>query len=105
MVVVSVSSDPLDVESKGRPQRGGLFALSGVIHMPPFLVTEELAVIWTGRPASTIRRWASEGRITRHGHGRGNVRYDLAEMHAKTEAGDGTIVPGEAPAKRVPVAA
>lgn len=67
--------------------------------MPPFLVTEELAAIWTGRPASTIRRWASEGRITRHGHGRGHVRYDLAEMHAKTEDDNGNTIPGEAPAK------
>lgn len=65
--------------------------------MPPFLVTEELAVVWTGRPASTIRRWAAEGRITRHGKGRGNVRYDLAELNAKTENEDGTITPGAAP--------
>ena len=66
--------------------------------MPPFLVTEELAAVWTGRPASTIRRWAAEGRITRHGHGRGNVRYDLAELNAKTEDEDGNVVPGKAPA-------
>ncbi|MGW7001403.1 helix-turn-helix domain-containing protein [Streptomyces sp. NPDC054933] len=66
--------------------------------MPPFLVTEELAVVWTGRPASTIRRWAAEGRITRHGHGRGHVRYDLAELNAKLENEDGTITPGRAPA-------
>ncbi|MDJ0342267.1 DNA-binding protein [Streptomyces sp. H10-C2] len=69
--------------------------------MPPFLVTEELAVIWTGRPASTIRRWACEGRITRHGHGRGNVRYDLAELHAKTEDDNGNVIPGAVPAKPV----
>lgn len=67
--------------------------------MPPFLVTEELAVIWTGRPASTIRRWATEGRIHRHGHGRGNVRYDLAEMHPKTEDEFGNVIPGAAPEK------
>lgn len=65
--------------------------------MPPFLVTEELAALWVGRPASTIRRWASEGRITRHGHGRGNVRYNLAELNPKTEAEDGTVTPGLAP--------
>lgn len=65
--------------------------------MPPFLVTEELAVVWTGRPAGTIRRWAAEGRITRHGHGRGNVRYDLAELNAKTEDEDGTVIPGRVP--------
>ncbi|NUR02474.1 MAG: DNA-binding protein [Streptomyces sp.] len=66
--------------------------------MPPFLVTEELAAVWTGRPASTIRRWAAEGRITRHGHGRGNVRYDLAELNPKTEDEDGDVIPGKAPA-------
>lgn len=65
--------------------------------MPPFLVTEELAAIWTGRPASTIRRWAAEGRITRHGHGRGNVRYNLAELNPKVEHDDGTVTPGQAP--------
>lgn len=66
--------------------------------MPPFLVTEELAALWTGRPASTIRRWAAEGRITRHGHGRGHVRYDLAELNAKTEDETGNVTPGVAPA-------
>jgi hypothetical protein len=68
--------------------------------MPSFLVTEELAVVWTGRPASTIRRWATENRITRHGHGRGNIRYDLAELNAKTEAEDGTVTPGAVPPVR-----
>lgn len=73
--------------------------------MPPFLVTEELAVIWTARPASTIRRWAHEGRITRHGHGRGNVRYDLGELNAKTEDENGVVTPGRAPAMPAAVAA
>lgn len=73
--------------------------------MPPFLVTEDLAAVWTGRPASTIRRWAAEGRITRHGHGRGNVRYNLAELPAKTEDEDGNVVPGAAPALRRAAAA
>lgn len=66
--------------------------------MPSFLVTEELAAVWTGRPASTIRRWATEGRITRHGRGRGNVRFDLAELNAKTEDENGNVIPGKAPA-------
>ena len=44
-----------------------------------------------------IRRWATEGRITRHGHGRGNVRYNLAELNAKAEADDGTVTPGAVP--------
>lgn len=71
--------------------------MSGGEIVPPFLVPEEYAAIWTGRPASTIRRWAAEGRITRHGHGRGNVRYNLAELNAKTEDDDGTVTPGAAP--------
>ena len=65
--------------------------------MPPFLVTEELAVVWTGRPPSTLRRWRAEGRLTRHGHGRGNVRYNLAELNPKTEDEDGTVTPGAVP--------
>lgn len=51
------------------------------------LVTEDLAAYWTGRPASTIRRWAAEGRIARHeDHSqRGNgVRYDIWELPAAT---------------------
>jgi hypothetical protein len=51
--------------------------------MPPQLVPEDLAVYWTGRPANTIRRWAAEGRLTRHydtGRRRNGVLYDLAEL-------------------------
>lgn len=72
--------------------------------MPPFLVTEEYAVIWTGRPASTIRRWASEGRITRHGSGRGKVRYDIVEMYGKTEDEHGNVIPGRTPDQLRPLA-
>jgi hypothetical protein len=71
----------------------------------PFLVTEEYAVIWTGRPASTIRGWAHQGRITRHGRGRGNVRYDLAELPSKTEGEHGEIIPGVTPPMPAPLAA
>ena len=67
--------------------------------MSPFIVTEEFAVIWTGRPASTIRRWACENRITRHGRGRGKVRYDLAEMSPKKEDEFGNMTPGATPPK------
>lgn len=44
------------------------------------LLTEELAAKYTRRPASTIRRWAAEGRISRYGSGRGNVRYLAWEL-------------------------
>ena len=69
----------------------------------PRLVPEELAVAYTGRPATTIRRWAHEGRISRYGQGRGRVRYDLLELHSKTEDDDGVQQPGvtpEMPAER-----
>lgn len=42
-------------------------------------LTTAQAAVYTGRPVSTIRRWATEGRITRHGSGK-NVRYDLREL-------------------------
>ncbi len=50
--------------------------------MPPKLVPEDLAAYWTGRPAATIRRWAAEGRLTRHHNPqrRNGVLYDLAEL-------------------------
>jgi hypothetical protein len=68
--------------------------------MPLWLVTEEYAAIWTGRPPSTIRRWAAEGRITRYGHGRGNIRFDLSELPSKYEDKDGNVQPGPTPEKR-----
>lgn len=45
------------------------------------LITEEMAAHWAGRPGSTIRRWAAEGRIRRYGEGRGKVRYNLWEFN------------------------
>ncbi|MFF2383749.1 DNA-binding protein [Streptomyces sp. NPDC058108] len=47
------------------------------------LITEDLAAYWTGRPPTTIRRWAAEGRLTRHHdrvRRRNGVLYDLAEL-------------------------
>lgn len=43
------------------------------------LATAADLAYWTGRPVGTIWRWASEGRLTVHGHGR-NARYDLMEV-------------------------
>lgn len=48
---------------------------------PMTLITEDMAAHWAGRPGSTIRRWAAEGRIQRYGQGRGNVRYNLWDFH------------------------
>lgn len=62
------------------------------------LLTEELAAAYTGRPGVTIRRWAHEGRITRHGSGRGNVRYSVAELEPKRVDPDtGKVTPGPTP--------
>lgn len=47
--------------------------------MPPRLVSAADAALYTGRSVGTIWRWASEGRISRHGHGK-HVRYDLREL-------------------------
>lgn len=70
--------------------------------MPPQLVTEDLAVYWTGRPANTIRRWAAEGRLTRHGdraRRRNGVLYDLAELpEARRDADTRELIePGPTP--------
>lgn len=48
------------------------------------MLTAELAALYTGRPVSTIRRWAAEGRIARYGTGRGRVRYNAFELPRKT---------------------
>ena len=56
--------------------------MPGGERMPEQLVPEDLAAYWTGRPATTIRRWAAEGRLTRHHNPqrRNGVLYDLAEL-------------------------
>ncbi|MCD9196060.1 DNA-binding protein [Streptomyces albireticuli] len=64
----------------------------------PLLVTEDMAAEYTGRPGVTIRRWAHEGRIHRHGSGRGRVRYDLWSLPRKTrDELTGEITPGAPP--------
>ncbi len=75
--------------------------------MPPQLVTEDLAAYWTGRPAKTIRRWAAEGRITRHpdpARRRNGVLYDLAELPAAERDNDTRtlITPAVAPPVQAP---
>lgn len=58
--------------------------------MDPILVTSKEAALWTGRPAGTIWRWASEGRIRRYETSRG-TRYDLRELPAATDEGPGAV--------------
>ena len=63
------------------------------------LVDEEAAAWYAGRPASTIRRWAHEGRINRYGSGRGNIRYSVYELpHARRDEYTRELLePGTAP--------
>ncbi|MBD9721965.1 DNA-binding protein [Streptomyces caniscabiei] len=47
------------------------------------LVTLDLAAHVAGRPAATIRRWAAEGRLTRHqdrSRRKNGVLYDMDEI-------------------------
>jgi hypothetical protein len=77
--------------SKGPPPPVALSRAPGVNNMPQHLIDEDLAAYFTGRPKSTIRRWAAEGRITRHqDHGlrRNGVRYDVMELPAATRDPD-----------------
>lgn len=70
--------------------------------MPEQFVTEDLAAYWTGRPAATIRRWAAEGRLTRHGDAgrrRNGVLYSLSELPEAARDPDTRelITPAETP--------
>ena len=64
------------------------------------LVDEEAAAFYAGRPGSTIRRWASEGRIARYPVGSGKVRYDVFELRqAERDEWTGELItPGRGPA-------
>ncbi|MBI0293314.1 DNA-binding protein [Streptomyces sp. PRKS01-29] len=54
------------------------------------LATATDVAYWTGRPIGTIWRWASEGRITVHGHGK-NARYNLMEIDPATRDENGNV--------------
>lgn len=71
-------------------------------HMPGQFITEDLAAYWTGRPATTIRRWAAEGRLTRHqdrSRRRNGVLYSLDELPVAERDADtrALIAPGSTP--------
>lgn len=55
------------------------------------LATAADVAYWTGRPVGTIWRWASEGRITVHGHGK-NARYNVMDIAPAIRDEDGNIV-------------
>lgn len=62
------------------------------------LVDDTQAALYTGRRPSTIRVWASQGRITRYGSGRSQVRYDLDELpHAHRCPASGELFIPEPP--------
>ncbi|MCX4450691.1 DNA-binding protein [Streptomyces sp. NBC_01789] len=61
------------------------------------LVTAADMAYWTGRPIGTIWRWASEGRITVHGHGKA-ARYDLMEVEPAKRDADTHEIKAAAPA-------
>jgi len=51
--------------------------------MPKLLLPVDLAAHVAGRPEATIRRWAAEGRLTRHQDHRrrkNGVLYDMDEI-------------------------
>jgi len=48
--------------------------------MPPGLVTANDAAYYAGVPVGTIWRWASEGRISRHGTGK-QTRYSVFDLN------------------------
>ncbi|SES03593.1 helix-turn-helix domain-containing protein [Streptomyces qinglanensis] len=61
------------------------------------LATASDVAYWTGRPVGTIWRWASEGRITVYGQGKG-ARYDLMEISpAQRDDDNNVIAPTPAP--------
>lgn len=63
------------------------------------LVDEESAGYYAGRPGSTIRRWAAEGRITRYPSAGRRVRYNVFELH-KADRDEWTgelLAPGAVP--------
>lgn len=65
--------------------------------MPLALVTAEDAAYYTGRPVGTIWRWASEGRISRYGSGKG-VRYNVHELPGKiVDEWTGDVTLGDPP--------
>lgn len=76
------------------------------------LIGEDLAAYWTGRPASTIRRWGLEGRVTRHedqSRRKNGVLYDLDELPVAERDSDTMALtkPAKAPSviKRAPLPA
>ncbi|MEE1813540.1 DNA-binding protein [Streptomyces sp. SP18ES09] len=58
----------------------------------PALVDDAAIAYYTARPASTIRRWAAVGLVSRYGSGRGKVRYDAREFIPAVRDGRGRVL-------------
>lgn len=70
--------------------------------MPGLLIPVDLAAHVAGHPEATIRRWACEGRLTRHpdsGRRKNGVLYDIDEIPEATRDKDTLklITPGATP--------
>lgn len=70
--------------------------------MPGLLIPVDLAAHVAGHPEATIRRWACEGRLTRHpdsGRRKNGVLYDIDEIPEATRDKDTLklIAPGATP--------
>ncbi|WP_205740647.1 helix-turn-helix domain-containing protein [Haloactinopolyspora alba] len=71
---------PKDVRAPRCPALVGLLRTSGGGEHDRLLTTE-LAAMLAGVPRATIRKWASRGKLTRHGSA-AEARYDLREVLA-----------------------
>lgn len=70
--------------------------------MPGLLIPVDLAAHVAGHPEATIRRWACEGRLTRHkdsGRRKNGVLYDIDEIPEAARDKDTLklIAPGATP--------
>ncbi|MFD4547269.1 DNA-binding protein [Streptomyces sp. NPDC058466] len=70
--------------------------------MPGLLIPVDLAAHVAGRPEATIRRWAAEGRLTRHRdrwRRKNGVLYDMDEIPEAERDKDtlALITPADAP--------
>lgn len=76
--------------------------MPGGERMPRLLIPADLAAHVAGRPEATIRRWAAEGRLTRHHDRRrrkNGVLYDMDEIpEAERDKDTLTLItPADAP--------
>lgn len=76
--------------------------MPGGEQMPGLLIPVDLAAHVAGRPEATIRRWAAEGRLTRHQdrwRRKNGVLYDIEEIPEAVRDKDTLVLlePGATP--------